>query len=148
MMPGFRLLHAPVSPAHVSPEVNFSAGFVHRRRCRADAGVERRSVNGFGCGGTSLVDNHLLTLTEKGEGTHVRFDWEVTADRPLLRYLTPVLRPLFRWNHNWAIARAIDGLEPYAKRTAAGGTSAPAAAPAGAGGPDAGLPDDAVPSAG
>jgi hypothetical protein len=30
-----------------------------------------------------------------------------------------VLRPLFRWNHNWAIARAMEGLEPYAQRTAA-----------------------------
>jgi hypothetical protein len=26
-----------------------------------------------------------------------------------------VLRPLFRWNHNWSIARAIEGLEPYAR---------------------------------
>jgi hypothetical protein len=49
----------------------------------------------------------------------VRFDWRVHADRRLLRVLTPLLRPLFRWNHNWAIARAIDGLEPYARRHAA-----------------------------
>jgi hypothetical protein len=26
-----------------------------------------------------------------------------------------VLRPLFRWNHNWSIKRAIEGLEPYAR---------------------------------
>ncbi len=55
-----------------------------------------------------------LTPSESG-GTHVRFDWRVHADRPLLRILTPVLRPALRWNHNWAIARAMDGLEPYAK---------------------------------
>ena len=76
------------------------------------------------------------TLTPAGGGTHVRFDWRVFADRPLLRTLTPVLRPLFRWNHNWAIARAVDGLEPYARRTA------PAIAP------EAVLPEDAVPSTG
>jgi hypothetical protein len=52
----------------------------------------------------------LWTLTARGGGgTHVRFDWHVFADRPLLRYLTPLLRPLFRWNHDWAIARAIEG---------------------------------------
>jgi hypothetical protein len=45
----------------------------------------------------------------------VRFDWRVFADRPLLRTLTPVLRPVFRWNHDWAIARAMDGLESYAR---------------------------------
>jgi uncharacterized protein YndB with AHSA1/START domain/mannose-6-phosphate isomerase-like protein (cupin superfamily) len=59
------------------------------------------------------------TLTPTATGTHVRFDWQVHADRRLLRLLTPVLRPVFRWNHNWAIARAIEGLEPYAQRTAA-----------------------------
>jgi quercetin dioxygenase-like cupin family protein/uncharacterized protein YndB with AHSA1/START domain len=57
------------------------------------------------------------TVTPTGEGaTHVRFDWTVYADKPLLKVLTPVLRPLFRWNHNWAIARAKEGLEPYARR--------------------------------
>ena len=58
------------------------------------------------------------TLTPTTRGTHVRFDWRVYADRPLLRILTPVLRPAFRWNHNWAIARAMEGLEPYALRRA------------------------------
>jgi uncharacterized protein YndB with AHSA1/START domain len=66
-----------------------------------------------------LSGHGIWTLTDRDGRTHVRFDWEVTADRPLLRYLTPVLRPLFRWNHNWAIARAIEGLEPYARRQAA-----------------------------
>jgi uncharacterized protein YndB with AHSA1/START domain len=59
------------------------------------------------------------TLTPTAGGTHVRFDWRVFADRPLLRTLTPVLRPVFRWNHDWAIARAIDGLESYARGTSA-----------------------------
>lgn len=57
------------------------------------------------------------TLTPNRQGTHVRFDWQVYADRKLLRVLTPVLRPVFRWNHNWAIARARAGLEPYARRS-------------------------------
>jgi quercetin dioxygenase-like cupin family protein len=56
------------------------------------------------------------TITQTGaERTHVRFDWRVFADRPLLKTLTPVLRPALRWNHNWSIARAIEGLEPYAR---------------------------------
>jgi mannose-6-phosphate isomerase-like protein (cupin superfamily)/uncharacterized protein YndB with AHSA1/START domain len=58
------------------------------------------------------------TLTPQRDGTHVRFDWIVYADRPLLRVLTPILRPAFRANHAWAIARAREGLEPYARRTA------------------------------
>jgi quercetin dioxygenase-like cupin family protein/uncharacterized protein YndB with AHSA1/START domain len=58
------------------------------------------------------------TLTPTDTGTRVRFDWRVHADRPLLKALTPFLRPALRWNHNWAIARAIEGLEPYARRRA------------------------------
>jgi quercetin dioxygenase-like cupin family protein/uncharacterized protein YndB with AHSA1/START domain len=57
-------------------------------------------------------------LTPIEGGTHVRFDWRVHADRKLLRALTPVLRPLLRANHNWAIARAMEGLEPYARAAA------------------------------
>jgi uncharacterized protein YndB with AHSA1/START domain len=72
---------------------------------------------------TADVDGDLRgrgtwTLTPTQSGTHVRFDWQVHADRRLLRALTPILRPVFRWNHNWAIARAMEGLEPYAQRTA------------------------------
>jgi uncharacterized protein YndB with AHSA1/START domain/quercetin dioxygenase-like cupin family protein len=73
---------------------------------------------------TADVDGDLRgrgtwTLTPTPGGAHVRFDWQVMADRRLLRVLTPVLRPLLRWNHNWAIARAIEGLEPYARRNLA-----------------------------
>jgi quercetin dioxygenase-like cupin family protein/uncharacterized protein YndB with AHSA1/START domain len=72
---------------------------------------------------TAEVDGDLRgrgvwTLTPSERGTHVRFDWQVYADRRLLRTLTPVLRPLFRWNHNWAIARAMEGLEPWARAAA------------------------------
>jgi uncharacterized protein YndB with AHSA1/START domain/quercetin dioxygenase-like cupin family protein len=80
------------------------------------------------------------TLTPTATGTHVRFDWRVFADRRLLRVLTPVLRPAFRWNHNWAIARAMEGLEPYAKGTAASAGAQTMAIKA--------LPDDALPSPG
>jgi quercetin dioxygenase-like cupin family protein/uncharacterized protein YndB with AHSA1/START domain len=65
-----------------------------------------------------LSGRGVWTLTERGSGTHVHFDWRVHADKPLLRILTPVLKPLFRWNHNWAIARAMEGLEPWVRRRA------------------------------
>jgi quercetin dioxygenase-like cupin family protein/uncharacterized protein YndB with AHSA1/START domain len=80
------------------------------------------------------------TLTPIDGGTHVRFDWRVFADRKLLRTLTPLLRPVFRWNHNWAIARAMEGLEPYARGTAQSAGAETVALPT--------LPDDFVPSTG
>jgi uncharacterized protein YndB with AHSA1/START domain len=73
---------------------------------------------------TAEVDGDLRgrgtwTLAATATGTDVRFDWQVLADRRLLRMLTPVLRPALRRNHAWAIARAVEGLEPYAQRRAA-----------------------------
>jgi len=66
-----------------------------------------------------LTGRGVWTLTPRDDRrVHVRFDWRVNADRPLLRVLTPVLRPLFRWNHNYAIGRARAGLEPYARAKA------------------------------
>jgi uncharacterized protein YndB with AHSA1/START domain len=62
-----------------------------------------------------LRGHGVWTLTTTSDKVHVRFDWRVHADRALLRILTPVLRPLFRWNHNVAIERAMVGLEPYAR---------------------------------
>ena len=62
-----------------------------------------------------LSGRGVWTLREADGRVRVHFDWRVNADRRLLRYLTPVLRPLFRWNHNWSIARAMEGLEPYAR---------------------------------
>jgi quercetin dioxygenase-like cupin family protein len=65
-----------------------------------------------------LSGRGIWTLTPRASGTHVQFDWRVNADKPILRVLTPVLKPLFRWNHDWAIARAKEGLEPWARRRA------------------------------
>lgn len=68
--------------------------------------IESRAVG-------DLSGTAIWTITPRNGGSRVRFDWTTTADRPLLRYLSPVLRPLFRWNHNWAAMRAMEGLEPY-----------------------------------
>ena len=65
-----------------------------------------------------LTGRGVWKLSQAGDRVHIRFDWRVFADRPLLRVLTPVLRPLFRSNHNWSIQRAIEGLEPYARARA------------------------------
>lgn len=72
-----------------------------------------------------LTGKGVWTLTPRGGKVHIHFDWRVIADRPLLRILTPVLRPVFRWNHNWSIQRAIEGLEPYARSRSGSGATRP-----------------------
>ena len=37
--------------------------------------------------------------------THCELDWRPVVAKPFVRQLTPVLRPLFRANHNWTMRR-------------------------------------------
>jgi len=37
-------------------------------------------------------------------GVETTYDWEISAEKPLLRYGSLVLRPLFAANHRWAMA--------------------------------------------
>ncbi len=55
----------------------------------------------------------VWTFMPTAQGVHIRFDWRVSAEQPPLRLFTPLLNPLFRWNHHWSIERAREGLEPY-----------------------------------
>ena len=87
----------------------------HLRTTSTITRYERPTVVGADVVG-DLTGRGLWTLTPRDGGTDVQFDWRVIADKPILRVLTPVLRPLFRWNHAWAIARAREGLEPYCAR--------------------------------
>ncbi len=47
----------------------------------------------------------IWTLTPVEGGTRVVLDWRVDVRKPLVRHLTPLLRPLFAWNHRWAMRR-------------------------------------------
>ena len=53
------------------------------------------------------------TLSPEPGGTHVDIDWRVTIEKPLVRFLSPVLKPLFAWNHYWTAPRGEAGLRAY-----------------------------------
>jgi hypothetical protein len=50
------------------------------------------------------------TLEEDGRFVKVHYDWRISADRPLLRYCSFALKPLFASNHRWAMARGAEGI--------------------------------------
>jgi uncharacterized protein YndB with AHSA1/START domain len=47
----------------------------------------------------------LWTLQSTVKGTAVSFAWNAQADKPLLRFFSPVLKPLFAWNHRWCMVK-------------------------------------------
>lgn len=50
------------------------------------------------------------SLTADGRVVNVEYVWAIQANKPLLRYLSFVLRPLFAANHRWAMARGEESL--------------------------------------
>jgi hypothetical protein len=52
-------------------------------------------------------------LSPSGSGTLVRLTWQVTVERPILKFLAPLLRPAFAWNHRWTTPRGEAGLRRY-----------------------------------
>ncbi len=53
------------------------------------------------------------TLSPSGNGTRVDLLWQVTVERPILKFLAPLLRPAFAWNHRWTTPRGEAGLKKY-----------------------------------
>jgi len=47
---------------------------------------------------------------QDGEYVNVHFDWYVTAEKPLLKYLSPIMKPIFRANHRWAMNKGLESL--------------------------------------
>ena len=43
------------------------------------------------------------TLSQQGEEAHVSFDWQIDAEKPLFRYFSFILKPIFSFNHHWAM---------------------------------------------
>jgi uncharacterized protein YndB with AHSA1/START domain len=52
-----------------------------------------------------FVGNGIWTLEPVESGTRATLEWRVEVRKPLVRHLTPLLRPIFAWNHRWAMAR-------------------------------------------
>lgn len=53
------------------------------------------------------------SLSAEGRGTRVDIEEQVLAEKPLLRLLSPLLKPLFAWNHYWTTPRGEAGLRGY-----------------------------------
>ena len=56
------------------------------------------------------------TLSADGTGTRVDIVETVAAQKPLIRFLSPLLKPVFAWNHYWTTPRGEAGLRAYLTR--------------------------------
>ena len=58
-------------------------------------------------------------LRQNGRFVDVTYDWRIQAEKPLLRTLSFLLRPIFAANHRWAMARGEESLRLELARRAA-----------------------------
>ena len=58
-----------------------------------------------------LTGGGVWSFQQDGSMVDVTYHWRVAADKPLLRYLSFLLKPLFSANHRWAMARGQDSLK-------------------------------------
>ena len=89
--------------AYLPYKVNFGLEVIEAERPRRIYSRLSKDFDGTG----------LWTLEETADGTEATLDWRPAVNHPLIKHLTPVLRPLFRSNHNWAMRRGERQLRAY-----------------------------------
>lgn len=50
-----------------------------------------------------FVGRGIWTFAQDGPDAVVTYDWKIRAEKPLLRTLSPLLKPIFSANHEWAM---------------------------------------------
>ncbi len=66
--------------------------------------TESRSPYGFTLKALGdFVGRGIWTFEQDGSFVNITYDWKITAEKPLLRNLTFLLRPAFSANHKWAM---------------------------------------------
>ncbi|MGE3271935.1 MAG: hypothetical protein AB7P40_24485 [Chloroflexota bacterium] len=65
------------------------------------------------------------TLRQDGPTADIVYDWQIRADKPLLKWFSPILKPIFSANHRWAMARGEESLVRELERRRGVALSAP-----------------------
>jgi hypothetical protein len=62
----------------------------------------------------------VWTFAQDGEWVNITYDWQIRADKPLLKYLSFLMKRIFSANHHWAMAKGEESLKlELARRHAA-----------------------------
>ncbi len=76
-----------------------------------------------------FVGRGVWTIEQDGAWVNATYDWHITAEKPLLRTLAPLVRPLLTANHRWAMSQGEESLRLELARRRASTAAARAAVP-------------------
>jgi hypothetical protein len=72
----------------------------------SEVGARSVTIEAWG----DFVGRGIWTFEQHGEWASVTYDWKIRADKPLLRRLSFLMKPIFAANHHWAMARGEESL--------------------------------------
>ena len=58
-----------------------------------------------------LVGRGIWMFEQNGEWVDITYDWNIRADKPLFKYLSFLLKPIFGANHQWAMRMGEESLK-------------------------------------
>jgi hypothetical protein len=93
--------------------------------------VESRYPYGFALTATGDFNGRgVWTFAQDGPEVDITYDWRISAEKPLLRNLSFLLKPVFAANHRWAMAQGETSLALELARRRATSDAARARVPA------------------
>lgn len=57
-----------------------------------------------------FVGTGIWHFEQKGAQCTITYDWRISAEKPLLKKLSGLLRPIFSANHHWAMRKGLESL--------------------------------------
>jgi hypothetical protein len=92
--------------------------------------VETRYPHGFTIVATGDFDGRgVWTIEQDGNFVNIVYDWRVSAEKPLLKNLSFLMKPVFAANHRWAMEQGEESLTLELLRRRAGSDTARAKIP-------------------
>jgi hypothetical protein len=74
--------------------------------------IETHHPHGWTLQATGDFDGRgIWTFEQDGAFVNLAYDWKLRADKPLLRNLSFIMKPLFSANHRWAMAKGEESLK-------------------------------------
>ena len=58
-----------------------------------------------------FVGRGVWTFEPDGDHVTIAYDWNVRADKPLLRTFSFIMKPIFSANHRWAMQKGLESLQ-------------------------------------
>jgi hypothetical protein len=58
-----------------------------------------------------FVGYGIWTFESAGEWVNIQYEWRIHAEKPILRDLSFLLKPIFSANHRWAMQKGLESLE-------------------------------------